>query len=148
MDWILRLQKKPLHVKSHTALLGAGICTSIIALIWMTTLPARLATVVSVVPPHKDSALTLDALSPYAETVSQKDVVPRTEKPMTEEEIRMRVGGLIDSVKNKQTISTPVDSERAPVMTDVATSTKKDESDSNLNIGKPVLIEIRSSSGQ
>lgn len=148
MDWILRLQKKSPQVKSQTAFIAAGVCTGIIALVWMTTLPARLATVANVVPEHTDTALTLDALSPYAETVSKSDIAPKVEKPMTGDDIRSRVGGLIESLKDKNPTTTPVHIERAPILIEVATTSKPETppSASDSNIGKPVLIETRSSS--
>jgi hypothetical protein len=42
--WVERLREQPAPVKSQVALFGAIIVTSLIALVWVTTLPARFST--------------------------------------------------------------------------------------------------------
>ncbi len=55
-QYIDTLRTKPKHVRSRVSAIGAGVCTGIIALVWITTLPSSLN--------NSDQRAVADAESP------------------------------------------------------------------------------------
>lgn len=164
-QFIKQIQQQPHGVKSKVAFIGAGVCTSVIVIIWLSTLPARFSDIGKGADAVQNSALTEKALSAYdiyKQTVEKAQQAASTSKEasVSKSEIEDKVSALIDSVRQndahtaalqvstsapaKPVTPTPPPSSM-PIMIEVAqsasstTATHADDS----NIGKPVLIETR-----
>lgn len=123
-----------MQVKSQTAFIAAIIGTGIIALIWMSTLPARFAAVGGDTPVDAEETLTDDALSQYGDFVAPKPTQPTPKEAVFNAgDIRSRVDAVIGNAKQKEVI----DATTAP-SAEVTKPTVLPASDSN--IGKPVIV--------
>lgn len=161
--WIKHIQQQPHIVKSNVAFIGASLCTGIVVLIWLTTLPARFSDIGKGANAVQNSALTEHALSAYdiytqtVEKAHQAASSSSAEAPVSKSEIEDKVSALIDSVRQNDlktasgqvassTPPSPTPSPSSPtIMIEVApsaTSSSQAHTDDS-NIGKPVLIETR-----
>lgn len=121
--WIERLRSQQPAVKSQVALIGAVTVTTIIAVVWVTTLPARFSALGGASSAVRDGvsetleeapgqdALLYDAFTPEPE--------PAEEPTQTEKELlRARIDALLGDMP-------------------------KDETQPSSTVGEPVLIEAR-----
>lgn len=128
--WILHLREQPRHMKSHVAFIGAGVVTSIIALVWMTTVPARFESVSNIadVVPRDSAALLQDALSPALE----QNPSPKLSE---EETLRAKVDTLLEGLGSekksvRENTATPreANTKPTPILIETTTTTKKESS--------------------
>ena len=160
---IKEMQQQPHGVKSQFAFIGASICTGVIALIWVTTLPARFSDIGKGAGAVQNNALTEHALSAYdlykqTAEKAQQAAPTNTQTPSTisKSELEDKVSALIDSVhKNDLHTAAAVEaaaalpaktpSPAAPktVLIEVASSSAPAPQQDDSNIGKTVLIEAR-----
>ncbi len=121
--WVENLRKQTPAVKSQVALIGAVTVTTVIAVVWVTTLPARFSALGGAGSAVRDGvsesleeapgrdALLYDAFTPEPEPVEE---TPQTEKEL----LRARVDALLGDMPEKET-------------------------EPSTTIGQPVLIEVR-----
>ena len=156
---IKEIQQQPHSVKSKFAFIGASACTAIVALIWLTTIPARLSDIGKGASTVQNSALTEKALSVYdlyKQTVekAQQAASSSAQAAVSKSDMEDKVNSLIDAVRQNDlktaavqvvtpTPPTPPPSPApTPVMIEVAPSATTSVQDDS-NVGKPVLIETR-----
>ena len=138
MAWIDELRKQSPENKSRMAIISAFSATALIALVWLTTIPARFADIgTGVTETSKQTALIQDAVSP----------TPAPEKQKTAAEVMTdKVNALLKDIKRpEQTpeVAPKETVEHAPVVLIEATSSKAVQPEST--VGQPVLIETRTS---
>jgi hypothetical protein len=156
---IKQIQQQPHGVKSKFAFIGASVCTGLIALIWVTTLPARLSEIGKGAGAVQNSALTEKALSAYdiyKQTVEKAQQAASTsaQASVSKSEMEDKVNSLIESVHQNDLRNAavqvaapatppPPPSAPMPIMIEVVPSTPATTTADDSNIGKPVLIETR-----
>ena len=158
---IKQIQQQPHGVKSNFAFIGASLCTGIIALIWLTTLPARFSDIGKGAGAVQNSALTEKALSAYdlykqaAENAQQAaSTSAQTQAPVSKSELEDKVSALIDSVHKNDVRTaaalvatpppaTPARPQSGAIMIEVTHSATSTTHADDSNVGKPVLIETR-----
>lgn len=121
--WVQNLRKQTPAVKSQVALIGAITVTTVIAVVWVTTLPARFSALGGAGSAVRDGvsetldeapgqdALLYDAFTPEPEPVPE---TPQTEKEL----LRARVDALLGDIDRPET-------------------------EESSTVGEPVLIEAR-----
>jgi len=160
---IKEIQQQPHGVKSQFAFIGASVCTGVIVLIWLTTLPARFSDIGKGAGTVQNSALTEHALSAYdlykqAAEKAQQAAPTNTQTPSTisKSELEDKVSALIDSVRKNDLHTTAAVRAALPasaatsapavpktVLIEVASSSSPAPQQDDSNIGKTVLIETR-----
>jgi len=93
--FIKRLQEQPREVKSHAAFIGAVAATALVALVWVTTLPARFSSVAGGVD-VKHNVATL------AESVKSELPTPPIDEVNEAEEMQKRVDILMDDIRRSR----------------------------------------------
>jgi hypothetical protein len=129
--WATRLRAQPPEVKSHVALVAAGVATTLVAVVWVTTLPARFATVGSLDNTVASSTeLMMDTFTPLM-TPPPPTEDASSNVPNTADELRERIGDFRRDIEVREE-EAAADSLVAP----------KQQSDTS-TIGQPVRIEVR-----
>jgi hypothetical protein len=129
--WATRLRAQPPEVKSHIAFVAAGVATTLVALVWVTTLPARFATIGTLDNTVASSTeLMMDTFTPLLSPPSPTEGAS-SGVPDTADELRDRIG---DFRRDREVHEGEADTDVWP-----ATGQPKDTS----TIGQPVLIEVR-----
>gem|GEM_PF-6837773 len=158
---IKQIQQRPHAVKSNFAFIAASVCTSVVVLIWLTTLPARFSDIGKGAGTVQNSALTEHALSAYdlykqAAEKAQQATPTNAPPSISKSELEDKVNALIDAVRKNdlhtaaavraalppsETASVPA----APktVLIEVASSSSPAPQQNDSNLGKTVLIETR-----
>ena len=116
MRWIERLRSKSRETKSQAALVVAIGVTVLIAVVWVTTLPARFSGISSIsIPKQVQPAALKEAVSAFVEKPAPT--------PTKEEQLRAEVEGLIDNVTDEKTDATIQDQKKSqPMRIIIATS--------------------------
>lgn len=155
---IKQIQQQPHVVKSNFAFIGASVCTGIIALIWLTTLPARFSDIGKGANAVQNSALTEKALSAYdiyKQTLEKAQQAASTsaQASVSKSEIEDKVSALRDLVRQNDLKNASVQvapatpsaqsPSPAPIMIEVTSRASSSAQADDSNIGKPVLIETR-----
>ncbi|MFM2374658.1 MAG: hypothetical protein RLZZ234_653 [Candidatus Parcubacteria bacterium] len=137
---ITQLRQQPPEVKSHVALIAAGTLTTLVALVWVTTLPARFATIGTLDNGVASStALMMDALSPLVPKATIPAADTSESAADTPEELQERVANFKKELEARQQEEESTTDFMESATTGAATPIQEDTS----TVGKPVLIEVR-----
>jgi hypothetical protein len=93
MSFLERIRQKPSHTKTQYALLVAGGATLLVALVWMSTLPARLDSI---------GALTLDESNPKSPQPTESANPLTNFLDETKTQFGTAVGGVMDTVETPE----------------------------------------------
>jgi len=115
MKALQRMQERSDEAKKNIALLGAGLCTSVIALVWVSTLPAQFETIAK-----ESSENTL---------VVQEERLPSVSEILAD--VKNQTAAVVESVEKEEVVileeKTPVRIKTVPRSSEVriATTTVK-----------------------